>query len=76
MRGGKRITSFVIPQGKVEDFVNDIDGNLLLGKVQIPQRYFWQLMMQYKSEGTWRRMMHAIDAKGFGINHYFYISYN
>lgn len=70
---GNKITSFVIPQSKVEDFVVEADIPLFAGHtVQLEQRFFWYLMEKYLSTFRYIQLLHRIAGRS---DAFFYARY-
>lgn len=70
---GEKITSFCIPQSKVEDFVVEADIPLFAGHTQqLVQRYFWYLMEKYLSNLRYRQLIRRTHDRG---DAFFYVRY-
>lgn len=71
---GERIGTFTIKKELVSEFCNEIDIPVFKnGCAELVQRYFWELMMKYKTEKQWRAMMQCYDASGHGGDAFYYI---
>lgn len=71
---GKKLTSFTVPKGKVEEFVVESDVPLAYRQtVQMSQPWFFFLLKKYASPNVYARVDRTLAHRG---DAFFYLRYN